>query len=257
MLCPLSSSEQEPQLQNETWSYTAGQGSEGITAAARAAAAAEVTVLSVATQSAEGNDRADLSLGTHQETLIQAVLAAAPGRVVVVVRAPGAVSMPWAANVTAARAIMLQLMPGQAAGSALAAILFGDTEPTGRLPITFPYSMAQSWLENKTSRFPGVNDSVTWADDHQPQDVQATYSEGLYMGYKFYGSALSGGHSNDDDDAFRGGLNGKLTLWPFGHGVGFNEWTWNDLRVVGMVSEHTNATVRVTLSNYYGTTASR
>ena len=188
--CPLISSGQVAQLHNETWSYTSGQGSDGAAAAARAAAAAEVTVLSVATQSAEGNDRADLSLGVRQEALIQAVLAAAPGRVVVVVRAPGAVTMPWAANITALPAIMLQLMPGQAAGSALASILFGDIEPTGRLPVSFPYSMAQSWLENKTSRYPGVNDSVIWNGDpdaraHPSQDVQATYSEGLHMGYRY------------------------------------------------------------------------
>jgi beta-glucosidase len=145
-------------LQNETWSYTpAGQGEEGAAAAARAAAAAEVVVLSVATQSAEGNDRKDLSLGTQQEALIEAVLAAAPGRVVVVVRAPGAVSMPWSANITALPAILLQLMPGQATGGALASVLFGDTEPTARLPLTFPHSMAESWLENETSRFPGMH----------------------------------------------------------------------------------------------------
>eukprot|EP01051_Picozoa_sp_SAG22_P029771 SAG22_NODE_11203_length_496_cov_0.596977_1_plen_130_part_01 len=122
-------------------------------------------MLSVAAQAAEGNDRVDLSLGPRQEALIAAVLAAAPGRVVVVVRAPGAVSMPWAANTTALRAIVLQLMPGQAAGSALAAVLFGDTEPTGRLPLTLPRSMAASWLENRTARFPGVNDSVIWDGD--------------------------------------------------------------------------------------------
>lgn len=260
MLCPLAPSGEELPPENETWSYTAGQGSNGVDAAARAAAAAEVTVLSVATQSAEGNDRASLSLGRRQETLIHAVLAAAPGRVVVVVRAPGAVSMPWAANITAARAIILQLMPGQAAGTALAAILFGDIEPTGRLPITFPYTMAQSWLENSTSRFPGVNDSVIWAGDpdaraHPSQDVQATYSEGLYMGYRYYGIALSADRNEDGDDAYRGKL--KAPLWPFGHGLGFNEWTWNDLRVVGVVSELSNATVYVTLSNYYGMTASR
>eukprot|EP01047_Picozoa_sp_COSAG01_P039197 COSAG01_NODE_3224_length_6388_cov_10.896009_8_plen_102_part_00 len=85
----------------------------------------------MATQSAEGQDRADLSLGVRQEALIAAVLRAAPGRVTVVVRAPGAVTMPWAANVTALPSILLQLMAGQASGSALAAILFGDTEPTG------------------------------------------------------------------------------------------------------------------------------
>ena len=73
-------------------------------------------------------------------------------------------------------------MPGQAAGEALAAILFGESEPLGRLPVTFPHSETDGWLENMTSRFPGVNDSAMWDRDHSPQDVQADYSEELLMG---------------------------------------------------------------------------
>ena len=247
--CPLSevraaASQSDRPWSQTNWSYTAaGQGSAGAAAAAKAAAQAEVVVLSVAVQSAEGSDRVDLSLGIQQEALIAAVLAAAPGRVVVAVRAPGAISMPWAANNTALPAILLQLMPGQAVGSALTAIIFGDAEPTGRLPLTFPVSMAESWLENRSSRFPGVNDSVIWNADpdaraHPAQDVQATYSEGLQMGYKYFDSHPP-----------------KQPLWPFGYGLGWNHWTWNELRVVGMVGKQSNATVHVSLSNYYGTTA--
>jgi hypothetical protein len=106
----------------------------------------------------------------------------------------------------------------------------------------------------------GVNDSVIWNGDpdagaHPSQDVQATYSEGLYMGYKFYS-----GHETAAVAAAGGAktlVKGRAPLWPFGHGLGFVEWTWNDLRVVGTVSEQSNATVHVTLSNYYGTTAAR
>ena len=101
--------------------------------------------------------------------------------------------------------------------------------------------MATSWLENRTSRFPGVNDTAVWKADpdaraHPTQDVQATYSEGLAMGYKWHDSQAS-----------------RAPLWAFGFGLGWVHWTWNDLQVVGTVTATANATVTATLSNYYGT----
>ena len=173
---------------SQSWSYTPAW--RGPAAAAAAAAKADTVVLSVGTSSAEGNDRPDLGLGADQNALVAAVVAAKPTRVVVVVRCPGAVEMPWADDPSLST-ILLQMMPGQAAGTALAEILFGVSEPTGRLPITFPRSNMNSWLDNKVSRYPGVNDSVLRAHDpdaaaHASQDVTSIFSEELLMGYRWH-----------------------------------------------------------------------
>ena len=76
-----------------------------------------------------------------------------------------------------ASAIVLQMMPGQAAGTALAAVLFGTEEPTGRLPISFPHSMSDTWLNGSLAQYPGI----------MTGGVQtATYSEGLHIGYRWF-----------------------------------------------------------------------
>ena len=70
---------------------------------------------------------------------------------------------------------------------------------------------------------------------------------------------MSTSHGDSDDGGgYNSGRGSQVNapLWPFGHGLGFTEWTWNDVRVEGTVTEESNATVHVTLSNYYGTTAS-
>ena len=77
-----------------------------------------VAIVSVVTSSGEGYDRDSLSLGESQEALIRAVAAVCP-HTVVVVRAPGAVTTPWASSVGA---VVFQLLPGQAAGLALAGL---------------------------------------------------------------------------------------------------------------------------------------
>jgi beta-glucosidase len=145
-----------------------------------------------------------------------------------VVRTPGAVEMPWAAN---ASAIIVQMMVGQAAGSALAAVLFGEEEPTGRLPITFPNSLNETWLQSK-QQYPGVRDDVTWEIDHNDGDVEAAYSEELLVGYRWY-----------DEH--------QLTpLFPFGHGHGYANWTLSpeNFSIEGAVSETSNATISAQLS---------
>jgi hypothetical protein len=80
----------------------------------------------------QGHDRQSLSLGN--EGLVPAVVKA-NARTVVVVTAPGAVTMPWA---TDAAAVVLNFLPGQEAGNALADVLLGRVNPSARLPITMP-----------------------------------------------------------------------------------------------------------------------
>ncbi len=103
-------------------------------AAARAADVAVVVVGSNSQWESEGRDRPDLSLPGRQRELVEAVIEANP-RTVVVVNAGSPVEMPWAGD---AGAVLLPWYGGEESADALADIIVGAAEPTGRLPITFP-----------------------------------------------------------------------------------------------------------------------
>ena len=150
-----------------------------ISAAAALARTADVAIVSVAVSSTEGYDRDDLSLGAAQDRLVRAV-AAANNRTVVVVRCPGAVLMPWI-DLPAVKAVLVQFLPGQAAGAALASLLLGKVNPSGKLPLSFPRAENQTWLAGRPERYPGVEQPGT----AQPRFV-ATYEEGLEMGYRWF-----------------------------------------------------------------------
>lgn len=124
-------------------------------------------VVVVATTSSEGSDRADLSLGNEQDVLVTTVLAANP-RTIVSVRSPGAVLMPWAAQVPA---ILLSWLPGQEAGNGLADVLFGAVNPSARSPVTMPNKDNEVGFSK--AQYPGVG-----------EPPEATYLEGLLIGYR-------------------------------------------------------------------------
>jgi beta-glucosidase len=107
--------------------------------AATAARAADVAVVVVSVPAAEGWDRSTLALPADQDRLIAAV-AAANRRTVVVLNSSSAVTMPWLGKVGA---VVESWYPGQTSGTALARVLFGDVNPSGKLPVTFPTSDAQ------------------------------------------------------------------------------------------------------------------
>jgi beta-glucosidase len=111
-------------------------------------------------------------------------------RTVVAVNAGAPVLMPWADDVMA---VLLTWFPGQEFGHALADVLTGRREPSGRLPTSWPAAHEGS---------PSV----------EPNDGQLRYSEGLRLGY-------------------RGG--GERMRYPFGHGLGFGRWHYRELRVDG------------------------
>jgi len=137
-------------------------------------------------------------LGAAQDNLISAVVAAQPNTVVVI-HCPGAVLMPWADSVPA---IITAFMPGQESGNAIANVLFGDVNPSGRLPVTFPRRENQV-PANMTSRYPGINGV-------------ADYSEKLLVGYRWYDAM------NEDP------------LFPFGHGMSYSTFEYSNLMVSGM-----------------------
>jgi beta-glucosidase len=115
---------------------------------------------------------------------------------VVVINAGAPVGMPWLTRVAA---VVDAWYPGQTSGTALASVLFGNTDPGGHLPVTFPRNLAQVPAASK-ARFPGVNGKVH-------------YSEGLDVGYRWYDAkAIS-------------------PLFPFGFGLSYTTYRYSGLHV--------------------------
>jgi beta-glucosidase len=165
------------------------------TAAANAARAADVAVVVVGTTSGEGSDRANLSLPGTQDALISAVTAA-NARTIVVAYAPAQILMPWAGQ---AAAIFFSGMPGQETGNALADVLFGDVNPSGKLPMTIAQATTD-YPANTAAQYPGANN-------------HAAYSEGLLIGYRHF-----------DAKAI-------TPLFPFGHGLSYTSFNYANLSV--------------------------
>jgi beta-glucosidase len=178
--------------------------------AAAAAAAADVAVVIVGTDDdweTEGEDRAGIELPGEQDRLVQAVAAANPNTVVVV-NAGSPVAMPW---LSAVPAVLHLWFPGQELGAALADILTGVAEPGGRLPLTFPRSLAET-------------PAAPYSPGH---DGHAEYGEGHLVGYRWYDR-----HDLDP-------------LFPFGHGLGYTTFSIEPVEVAGTVTAGATVTVEV------------
>jgi beta-glucosidase len=162
--------------------------------AVAAAAEADVAVVVVGLDDeweTEGRDRADLSLPGAQAELIERVAAVNP-RTVVVVNTGAPVTMDWADRVLA----VVQLWyPGQEGGDALADVLFGDVNPSGRLPLSFPKRL---------------EDTPAFLND--PGEAgHLLYGEGVFVGYRFY-------------EARR-----IEPRFAFGHGLSYTTFAYGDL----------------------------
>lgn len=145
----------------------------------------------------EGTDRVDLSLPAGQAELIAAVTAA-NSRTVVVLIDGSPIEMPWLAQVPA---VLQAWYAGSEAGPALAAVLFGDVNPSGKLPCTFPKALADTpAAQGGPAAYPGVNGVVH-------------YDEGLLVGYRWY-----------DTKAVE-------PLFPFGFGLSYTTFKYSNLRV--------------------------
>jgi beta-glucosidase len=166
-------------------------------AAAKSASRA-VVVVSDDTES-EATDRLSLNLPSAQDELISAVTAANP-RTAVVVDAGAPIAMPWLGQ---AGAVLDAWYPGQSNGTSLARVVFGQANPSGHLPVTFPTSLSQV-PASTTPQFPGTNGQVQ-------------YSEGVDVGYRWY-----------DDKSF-------TPLFPFGFGLSYTQFRFSDLRVTRSV----------------------
>lgn len=180
---------------NERLSHNATTGDEkNIANAVAVAKAADVAVVFIATTSSEGRDRQNLSFPYQQEELVAAVIKAQPQTIVVCFN-PGAVLMPWAKN---AAAVITMFMPGLEVGHSIADLLFGDVNPTGRLPITIPN------IENEVQFTPAMYPGV---------DGTSTYSEKLLVGYRWYDSHDVAPH------------------FPFGHGLSYTTFSYSNLKI--------------------------
>ncbi len=163
--------------------------------AVAAAAAAQVAVVVVATTEeveSEGFDRRSLALPGRQDDMVAAIAEANP-RTVVVVNAGSPVEMPWIDDVAA---VLLTWFPGQECGAALADVLFGHSEPTGRLPTTWP-----------------VRKDDCPVLDVDPVDGVLAYREGPFIGYR-------GWEGRPVAPAF----------W-FGSGLGYTTWDYESVSV--------------------------
>lgn len=175
--------------------------------AVAAAEAADVAVVFVRDATTEARDRDTLDLPGEQDALVEAV-ADANDDTVVVVRSGGPVSLPWREDVAA---VVEQWYPGQADGEAVADVLYGDRDPSGRLPVTFAPEADYPTADDER-RFPGV-------------DGEVHYDEGLFVGYRHFDAA----------DA--------EPTYPFGHGRSYATFEY------GAVEAVDDQTVSVTVEN--------
>lgn len=177
-------------------------------AAADMASRADVAIIFATQWMTEGLDAADLSLPQGQDAVIAAVAKANPNTIVVL-ETGGPVLMPWKDQV---RAIMEAWYSGIGGGPAIADVLFGDADPAGRLPVTFPAS------EDDLPR-PRLDDSN---DPERDLASQSQTIAGFDVNYNIEGS----------DVGYRWfARKGVKPLFPFGHGLSYTHFSYSDFAV--------------------------
>ncbi len=182
-----------------------------IDAAAAAAKRAQIAIVMVGDQDTEGRDQS-LELPAAQNELIEAVAKANP-KTVVVVKSGSAILMPWIASVPA---VLEVWYPGEEDGNAVADVLLGKVNPSGKLPLTFPRSVEDT-LASNPEQYPGVNGEVH-------------YSEGLDVGYRAYTAHQI------------------APLFPFGFGLSYTQFSFDGLKV-SQLPGSANATVSFAVEN--------
>ncbi len=204
-------------------------GDDPATAAALAAKSATVILFLHQWQS-EGEDSPTLSLPDRQDALVAAVAAANP-HTIIVLENGGPISMPWASNVAA---ILESWYPGIGGGQAIANLLFGDVNPSGKLPATFaahdadlPYPHVPGLTEKTKNN--GMNASTDVVAE-QEQNPTVDYNiQGLKVGYKWFQ------------------VEHKTPLFAFGHGLSYTTFAYS-----GLTIDPATATASFTLTNTGG-----
>jgi beta-glucosidase len=211
VVTPLQAIQNRAGKNGDTVTYASSQNAQ---VAAATAQAADVAVVFIDDVETEGADRPDLVAhsGTcslaggcqydhvDQNALVSAV-AAANKHTVVVVQSGGPIVMPWLGKVAG---VVENWYPGQVDGSAVAPLLFGDVNPSGKLPVTFPKRLRDGPLRTR-AQYPGVNNKNGVPQVH--------YSEGLLVGYRWYQAEHI------------------LPLFPFGYGLSYTSFRFSRLHV--------------------------
>jgi beta-glucosidase len=165
--------------------------------ATKAAVRADVAVVFVGTtekHESEGFDRKDMNLPPGHDELITRVASANPNTIVVLNNGSPLEMDPWIDRVPA---VVEAFFPGQECGNAIAAVLFGDVNPSGKLPDTFP----RRYKDNPTfANYPGENGKVF-------------YGEGIFVGYRHYD------------------VKKIKPLFPFGHGLSYTSFNYSNLKI--------------------------
>ena len=171
-------------------------GDDELDRAIQLAASADVAVVCVGLNGewdTEGMDRPNMDLPGRQDELVTRVATANP-KTIVVMQSGGPLTLPWIDGVAA---VMQAWYPGQECGNAIADLLFGDVNPSGKLPMTWPRSLANN---PTTLLYPG-------------ERGVADYREGIFAGYRFYE---------------------KMEISPlfaFGHGLSYSEFAYDAIRL--------------------------
>jgi len=192
-----------------------GEGNE-IEIAANTAAKSDAAVICVGlreTLEGEGNDKEALSLPESQIKLINAVAKANPKTIVVLFNGTPITMSEWIGNIPV---LIDAFYPGQEGGNALADIIFGDVNPSGKLPLTF----IKQWKDSPVySTYPGKIEEVF-------------YKEGIYVGYRYLDK------KNIEP------------LFPFGYGLSYTTFKYSDLQIIpNKISANDTITVKVNVQN--------
>jgi beta-glucosidase len=199
----------------------------------KAATQSNIAIISIGRNAGEGNDRKvvdDYTLTEKEQTLIKNVSAAFHAmnkKVVVVLNIGGVVDVAkWRDQVDG---ILLAWQPGLEGGNAIADIISGKVNPSGKLSTTFPLSYED---EISAKNFPGREIPGTEKPalfGQKAVDAEAIYEEGIYVGYRYYSSF------------------GKKTAYPFGYGLSYTSFKFSDLKLSAPVlNESIQATVTIT-----------
>ena len=172
---------------------------------------ASVAIVMVGDQNTEGRDH-PIELSDAQNKLVEAVAKANP-KTIVVLKSGSAMLMPWLNDVPA---VLEAWYPGEEDGHAVAAVLTGEVNPSGKLPLTFPASLDQT-LASHPQQYPGM-------------DGKVTYSEGIEVGYRGYAA------------------HNVTPLFPFGFGLSYTQFSFADLKVSRRPGAD-NATVSFKVTN--------
>lgn len=178
--------------------------------AAALAKESEIAIVFAHQWISEGMDLPNLSLPDNQDALIAQVAAANP-KTIVVLETGTAVTMPW---VDKAAAVVEAWYAGSKGADAVANVLFGDVNPSAKLPITFPLSEADLPHPKLVTPPPGASgwEAVMKSGEAKPT-FEMKYDEALEVGYKWY-------------DAHK-----KPVLFPFGHGLSYTTFAYSGISV--------------------------